>query len=327
MPGSVVFRLNDTSEFERRVRAANTKVVSVDRGVFGADILQVDFERLWLQAGSHTLPVTAHISVPPVRAPIFFLASDDGPTMQHAGADFGGNDILVWGRDSAHYQRFPANFRWASMSLSPAELGPATHALMGRPIEHSERSHVRTPRAPLLARLRDLHAQARRLAVESPSTLAHPEISRALEALLVHAMATCHDDGGVDYIEPGARTRLSMMARFEEFLASKAGRSVYLAEICQAVGASESTLRRICREHLGMGPNRFLLLRRLHLARRELLMADRRTRTVTEIATDLGFWELGRFAAAYRAQFGETPSATLHRNPDEPKPSGNEFSL
>jgi AraC-like DNA-binding protein len=51
----------------------------------------------------------------------------------------------------------------------------------------------------------------------------------------------------------------------------------------------------------------------MHLARRSLMSASAEAKTVTAIAMAHGFWELGRFSVAYRALFGETPSATLRR--------------
>jgi AraC-like DNA-binding protein len=81
--------------------------------------------------------------------------------------------------------------------------------------------------------------------------------------------------------------------------------------MCAKIGASDRTLRLHCMQHLGISPHRYLWLRRMNLARFALTSADPETRTVTDIATNYGFGELGRFAMAYRRLFGESPSATL----------------
>jgi len=108
-----------------------------------------------------------------------------------------------------------------------------------------------------------------------------------------------------------------IIARFEEFLETHPGKPLYLTEICAAIGVAERTLRVACEEHLGMGPIRFLSLRRMHLVHRALQQADPSTTTVTRLATDHGFCELGRFSVAYRALFGESPSKSLRRPPDD----------
>jgi AraC-like DNA-binding protein len=54
----------------------------------------------------------------------------------------------------------------------------------------------------------------------------------------------------------------------------------------------------------------------MHLARRTLRSADAERTTVTEIASDYGFWEFGRFSVAYRSLFAESPSVAVRRPPD-----------
>src|SRR5206468_10190036 len=91
-------------------------------------------------------------------------------------------------------------------------------------------------------------------------------------------------------------------------------RALYVGEICAAIGVTDRSLRMHCAEHLGMSPHRYLCLRRMNLARRALETSARPS-TVSQIATEFGFYELGRFAVAYRQLFGELPSAALRREP------------
>ena len=109
--------------------------------------------------------------------------------------------------------------------------------------------------------------------------------------------------------------RARVMRRLEEIVRAKSEETLYMAELCAAVGATYWTLRDCCLEYLGMSPKRYLWMRRMNLARRALRSADLEHTTVTEIATEYGFWELGRFSVAYRSLFGEPPSAALRRRP------------
>ena len=149
-----------------------------------------------------------------------------------------------------------------------------------------------------------------------PELFELPEVVRALEQQLIHALVRCLTDGNVSTMKDGTLRHRVIVARFEEFLEANPNTPLYLTEVCAAVGAAERTLRAACEEHLGMGPIRYLTLRRMHLVHRALLRAAPSEATVTQIATDHGFWELGRFAVAYREMFGEPPSATLQRPPD-----------
>jgi transcriptional regulator GlxA family with amidase domain len=158
-----------------------------------------------------------------------------------------------------------------------------------------------------------LHKIVGQLAHDTPDLLEQPEVRRSLEERLIHVMVRCLAEGVGVQTASGAHRHDAVIARFEEFLETNRDRPLYLTEICSAVGVAERTLRACCEEHLGMGPIRFLALRRMHLVRRALLGAEPSKSTVTSILTDHGFWEFGRFSVAYRTLFGETPSETLRR--------------
>jgi AraC-like DNA-binding protein len=204
--------------------------------------------------------------------------------------------------------------------LTPEDLAAASKAIIGRELVPASFARSLTPPTAALSRLRKLHETADHLAKTAPDILAKPEVARAIETALVEAMVFCIADRHSGDVRNVQRHRAKVMRRLEEVLTSTPDRPLYMPQLCTTVGASYTTLRDCCQEYLGMSPKRYLWLRRMHLVRRVLQSADAEKTTVTEIATDYGFWELGRFAVAYRSLFGEPPSAALRRPPEDSKP-------
>ena len=85
-----------------------------------------------------------------------------------------------------------------------------------------------------------------------------------------------------------------------------------LSELCTFTQASYATLERGFREVYGMSPHTCSRAIRLSRARRDLQRPDRET-TVTGVALNRGFLELGRFSMQYRERFGESPVETLRK--------------
>ena len=74
---------------------------------------------------------------------------------------------------------------------------------------------------------------------------------------------------------------------------------------------SVRTLQEGFQRHLGMSPMACVRVVRLRRAHRDLRSADPSHSTVALIAHRWGFTHLGRFVAAYKRMYGETPLQTL----------------
>jgi AraC-like DNA-binding protein len=323
MPHSRVFSFTDPDSYQEGIRASQTQILTLGRGTFQAELAHIDLGRLWMQWGFDDLPRIARTTLEPGRTIITFLADAEQAAMQIGGRDMAEDNFVAYGRGSTNISRTEGPSKWCAMSFAHADLAAAGEAIAGREITGPLETYFARPPTEHLARLRTLHAQTVALARTAPERLAAPAVGRALEQELTHAMISALSDAAERRWLPGQHARI--VNRFQEFLEAKADEPVYIAEICAAIGASERTLRTCCQEVLGVGPVRFLWLRRMYLARQDLLHADASTTTVTQIATMHGFWELGRFSVEYRALFGEPPSTSLRQMVPEGKPTNLPF--
>ena len=104
-----------------------------------------------------------------------------------------------------------------------------------------------------------------------------------------------------------------IVERFAQIAQANLGKPARIPELCRAVGVEPRRLRRACQAILGVTPVSYLHTLRLSEVRRTLATPDGAASTITEVASRFGFHELGRFAAAHRAAFGEHPSETRQR--------------
>jgi AraC-like DNA-binding protein len=87
-----------------------------------------------------------------------------------------------------------------------------------------------------------------------------------------------------------------------------------VANLALAADVTSRTLLRTFRQQLGVGPASYLKLRQLNMVRRALRGKCESSSKVTNIMSEHGVTEFGRFASEYKALFGERPSETVARS-------------
>lgn len=127
---------------------------------------------------------------------------------------------------------------------------------------------------------------------------------RMLQALLTDCLREAHEGPAAALISDAQARQAA--AWIEAHLSEP----ITVENVATAIGVSVRSLERSFKQTRGCTPYQVILGMRFERVREALLNADE-TATVTKVALDHGFFELGRFAVRYRQRFGESPSETL----------------
>jgi AraC-like DNA-binding protein len=96
-------------------------------------------------------------------------------------------------------------------------------------------------------------------------------------------------------------------------------KKVTITSLAEEFGVSEQTLQNAFKSLFGITPNKFLRNLKLNHVRKALLKASPHNDTIVRIANRWGFTHMGHFSRYYTDLFGENPSVTLCRLPEEDK--------
>ena len=312
MPSSAVRTFADPDDYAAAIRATSASLTITQSGRFDAKLVRTDLHRVWMQRLSDSVARVAYFSIIAGRTSIAFSA-EDGPSVISGGFEQESSSIVRRDGGQEYFHRTSAASCNCAMSLPQDEFASFAIAIAGRDLTSVAAAASLTPQPAGMAKLRELHATACHLAEYVPAVVAHAEVSRALEQALIEAMIGCLDSGEVAEDSAARRQHAAILRRFNRAMQDHPDQALYIPELCRSIGVSERTLRVCCQEQLGLSPKRFLLLRRMRLARQALRESAPTETTVTEIATRYGFWQFGRFAGEFKALFGELPSALLAR--------------
>lgn len=310
MAWSRVLRFDDSFAYSPSVQAATAlNVLPTERGAFEGVVTQIRFDRLWMQRFEVNLSHVSAGSLAGNRKVFAFSYGRQSGEIRSSGIDLALGGIVAL--NPSYYLRSASNIRLATLSLPIDAVSVICETLIGHAFQDTF-DLVRTS-SELMSRLSRLHGAIGLLAHDTPDILTSTEVGKALEQQVTHLLIRGLTEGTSERGPKRHRSQHAIVRRFLDYLAAHTFQPLYMPELCMALGVPERTLRASCEEYLGMGPIRYLALRRMHLARHALLRAGHESTTVTQIVTEHGFWELGRFSVAYRALFGETPSETLRR--------------
>jgi AraC-like DNA-binding protein len=300
-------------DYQAGIGDASVNLIVTRGGDFQARLTWLNLRHLHLLRGRENLPRIAYISLSPARVFVSFpTGAISSLTYDGYGLRFG--DIAYHSRGERMNQSTTGESEWGLMSLPPEQLAACGKALTGLKITSPPVGRVLRPSRSAASGLLRLHSRACRLAETRHELIANPEVARALEQELLHALVNCLTAEDALGNPKTRQHHADIMVRFEDALTTHSGLHLHMPALCAAIDVPERTLRVCCAEFLGMSPSRYLLLRRLNMARSALRRADPATASVAEIARSCQFLEPGRFAVAYRTFFGEMPSATLRRS-------------
>jgi AraC-like DNA-binding protein len=313
MPGSGTRTFLEPDHYEASLRQAQIEILIALSPKFKARLTWAELHDLQVLRCEEGFPRVAYVSLAPQLCFVTFLAHS-GPQPVWGGTELRPGEIVLHGRGERLHQSAPGPLVWNVIALDPVQLEQYGRALSGKPFTLQSEGKILRPSPRDAARLRRLHAQVCRLAETKPRLLAHTEVARAIEQGLIQTLVACLTGASVRTSEV-KRRHARIMIRFEEVLADHLSKPLRISELCELIGVTERTLRSCCAQFLGMSPIRYVLSRRLSRARVALRDAEPDGANLLELVRDFGFTELGRFEAAYRAAFNETPLTTLQRAP------------
>jgi AraC-like DNA-binding protein len=209
--------------------------------------------------------------------------------------------------------RWPAGSRHLAVKIDQCAVDRALEALLGTAFDSPIAFGAALPLQAGAARdwvrlVLMVHRQ-----LECPDSLMrHPLVWEPVVESLIHGLLLAADHPYSQALAAPARPgRPGAVRDAMDIIEAGPHLPLTTSTLAKQCHVSARTLQEGFRRQLGMSPMAYLRVVRLRRAHRDLRSADPSSSSVASIAHRWGFTHLGRFAAAHKTMFGQTPRQAL----------------
>lgn len=311
MSRSTISIWHHVDDFQEALNCLGANNIAItQRGQLRVRMTNFVLDHLRLVTVEENLPRIAFIRIPDNTVLLSFLIG--GQTLPvWAGCKISGDEIIVVRGGENLHTRTDGAIHWAAILYPLQEFMRFRRAVTGETSRLPEAICVWHPPRSERNTLLELVSAAVRAAQTRWVALTTDQAAHGLEQQLIHCSFRCLAGTPATMEDPAVQRDRELAGRFEALLQSQKEGNLRAANLAGALGVSDRVLRSCCKLHLGVGPTRYVHLRRMQSAYRALRSGRSQALRVSDLALRYGFHNAGRFAKAYRELFGELPSWTL----------------
>ncbi|MCA1455902.1 helix-turn-helix domain-containing protein [Bradyrhizobium sp. BRP22] len=294
------------------VQDAPTEILQLERGQMTGELTHLSVGRVGASTGTFSRGLRSR-GILSERRWVLGMTLDGSPALFQNIETMPG-DLVIVQPGTELYARYVGSNAYASIFVEPEEL----FAFLGTDPGAQDAWIWRQPVTVLSTDPTTGRARAAGLRMLLNVVAAHGETMTAgsaeyyrLRILELMTGPVIHS-AGWHHRKPRLSLAVSLVRDVDRFLVDAGPTRVNLTDLAHQFGVSPRALQHAFAEVLGVPPREFFRRKRLGAAHTALLTAGPGD-TVTRIAIEHGFADVGRFARDYSEMFGEQPNQTLRR--------------
>jgi hypothetical protein len=274
MTGSTISAFGEPNDYQAELRRdSGFDLLVTARGEFWAQTSRVALSRIKLVAAEENLSRIGFITLPRQMVRVS-LPARPGTLLFWNGMPSHTGELVTHNGGLRLHERTEGPSQWGVLWVSMLDLRRYGRAVIGPTFDVLPGACWWRPAPRALRYLIDLHDSAIRVSRAHPRMAAGAEAARGLELQLFDALLGCMLAAKAEPRIDVTRRQTEITHQLEDLIRTEPQKNHSESEICAALRVSARALRTSCMIQLGMGPARYVHLRRTQLARQPPENAD-----------------------------------------------------